>query len=76
MTLVKFKDLPDKTTALTAENLNHNFEELQGKILGYEVINEIGTVMLSKNSEQQVQITQSTDEKKVVVNEVDESHES
>lgn len=28
MDLIEFKDLPDKSTPLTSENLNHNFKEL------------------------------------------------
>ena len=32
MALIEFKDLPDTTTPVTAENLNNNFEELDNKI--------------------------------------------
>lgn len=73
MALIEFKNLPDKTTALSAENLNHNFQELQGKILGYEIINELETAMLPRNAEQSTEIAQNANENKSVVNKAGES---
>ena len=40
MSLIEFQDYPSTETPLNAENLNHNFNELIGKVL-YE--NENGT---------------------------------
>lgn len=33
MALIEFKNLPDTSTPINAENLNHNFELLQGSVL-------------------------------------------
>lgn len=33
MSLIEFKDLPDTTTPITADNLNNNFNELKGEVL-------------------------------------------
>lgn len=45
MALIEFKDLPDTTTPLTADNLNNNFEYLEAKIDSGEIYstNEIKT---------------------------------
>lgn len=34
MSLIEFKDLPDTTTPITAENLNNNFNELKSELEG------------------------------------------
>ena len=33
MALIEFKDLPDTSTPINAENLNYNFDALKGKVL-------------------------------------------
>lgn len=49
MALIEFKDLPDTTTPLTADNLNNNFNELNNKI--NNINSYVSTVSLSAVSE-------------------------
>ena len=51
MSLIEFKDLPDTTTPLTADNLNNNFNELKPYVLYSNSTGSAGEITLSDSAE-------------------------
>lgn len=51
MALIKFKDLPDETIPATAENINHNFEELETNINTLLKKPRLGYIYLKNNQQ-------------------------